>query len=74
MYLNISFCLDISLRQVLYIISLGYKYKPLAIVSNYLSLINQTRNLTFWLRPPLRSRSRVDFDEFFGQAGLHQTT
>jgi hypothetical protein len=29
---------------------------------------------TFRLRPPLTSMSRVNFDEFFRQAGLHRTT
>ena len=34
----------------------------------------KTSIFTFQLRPPLRSRSRVDFDEFFVQAELHQMT
>ena len=32
---------------------------------------SKTRTFTFRLTPPLRSGSRVDFDEFFGQTGLH---
>ena len=32
---------------------------------------SKTRVFTFWLRSPLRSRSRVDLGKFFGQAGLH---
>ena len=45
----------------------GYKYQTPAIVK-----INQSKykSITFfWLRPPLRSRSRVDLDEFFSEYG-----
>ena len=45
----------------------GYKYQTLAIVKH---TINQIQvNYFFWLRPPLRSRSRVDLGEFFSEYG-----
>jgi hypothetical protein len=37
---------------------------------NHLSNQSKTRTFIFQLTPPLRSRSRVDLGEFFGQAGL----
>jgi hypothetical protein len=42
-----------------------------AIVIDISHRLTKSNTFTFQLRPPLRSRSRVDFDEFFGQAGLH---
>ena len=45
----------------------GYKYQAPAIVKH---TINQIQvNLLFLLRPPLRSRSRVDLGEFFSEYG-----
>ena len=55
------------IKPRVYIVNPSYRNK-------HLSSINQTSTFTFWLRPPLRSRSRVDFDEFFGQARLHRMT
>jgi hypothetical protein len=49
-------------------------YWTRAIVIDISYRSTKSSTFTFWLRPPLRSRSRVDFDEFFGQAGLHRTT
>ena len=45
----------------------------MAIVIDTYHHINQNNTFTFYRpRATLRSRSRVDFGEFFGQAGLHQ--
>ena len=46
----------------------GYKYQAPAIVKVQQS-IQYTSYLLFLLRPPLRSRSRVDLDEFFSKYG-----
>ena len=46
---------------------LGYKYQSLTIVKD---TINQIPVIHFFrLRPPLRSRSRVDLGEFFNEYG-----
>ena len=46
----------------------GYKYQTLAIVKEQ-SINPNTSQLLFRLRPPLRSRSRVDLGEFFSEYG-----
>ena len=45
-----------------------YKYQTPAIVKGHQSIQIQV-NYFFWLRPPLRSRSRVDLGEFFIEYG-----
>ena len=47
------------------ILNLGY-------CNGHLQQSTQISTFTFWLTTPLRSRSRVDFGEFFEQAGLHR--
>ena len=49
-----------------------YKYNGLWHFVNYLSDQSETSTFTFWLMPPLRSRSRVDLSEFFGKQGCHR--
>ena len=46
----------------------GYKYQAPTIVKKQQS-IQYTSYLLFWLRPPLRSRSRVDLGKFFSKYG-----
>ena len=47
----------------------GYKYQALAIVKGHQSINQIQVNYFFRLRPPLRSRSRVDLGEFFSEYG-----
>jgi hypothetical protein len=46
----------------------GYKYQTLAIIRHTINPIYKSFTF-FWLRPPLRSRSRVELDEFFSKYG-----
>ena len=58
----------LSRTRVGFVLGPGYKYQTPAIVKE--QPINQIQvNYFFRLRPPLRSRSRVDLDEFFGKYG-----
>ena len=57
----------LSHTRVRFVLGPGYKYQTPAIVR---TTINQIQvNYFFRLRPPLRSRSRVDLDEFFSEYG-----
>ena len=58
----------LSHARVGFVLGSGYKYQTLAIVEK--EPINQIQvNYFFRLRPPLRSKSRVDLGEFFSKYG-----
>ena len=58
----------LSRTQIGFVLGSGYKYQTPAIVENNQSI--KYKSITFFrLRPPLRSRSRVDLGEFFSKYG-----